>query len=194
MKFAFNATTGKLDLVNKPEVGFELTVDTKANITALTPDEPTVAFATDTNQYLVWTGSNWHKIDLPLAIQSANPDPGVSQDSARTGYRVNYLTDKKLYNIVLGGGEDTEEEGALRYNTNISPARMELRSRGKYNKILEDVTIDDGDFRHTPLNEQIYVWRGDSVAVGMNGRSLVQEYRVTPGAYPPVKVISGGTF
>jgi len=189
MPFKFNPTTSELDLVN-PSVW---TVDTKANILASTPGSPKSGFATDTNELFVWDGTTWNQASLELSPITSTPDIGYEKNSDRLGYYDDAITDKYLYNTVLQGNARTEN-GAIRINVENDPNTFEIYLRGAWYKIIYDFTTDYGDLRHTPIAEEIYVWRGDSVEVGLNGQPIIQEYQVSMGAYPPYRTISGGQF
>jgi hypothetical protein len=79
-------------------------------------------------------------------------------------------------------------------NLATTPNTLEVYLRGVWNTIIYDFTTAYGDLRHTPLAYQIYVWRGDSVALSLSGRPVIQEYGASMGAYSPPKQIIGGTF
>lgn len=171
-----------------------LLVDTRANILATAATVTRVAFATDTARLYIADGTNWYQI-VPngAVIDLPAPDMGYEQDSARTGYGDDYITDKTLSNVLIGGSS-RDENGSLRVDVANDPDTLEIYLRAQWNTIIYDLTTQDGDFRHTPLSEQIYIWRGDSVAVGLNGRPVISEYQVSMGAYPPARIIDGGTF
>jgi hypothetical protein len=168
-----------------------ITVDTKANILASSATTPAVAFASDTLKFYIADGSAWRVVDLPML--PSGYDMGAETDSPRTGYHPDWISDKTLSNIALGGSSSTIN-GGLRVDVVNDPDTLEAYLRGAWQTIMYDLTVDDGDFRHTPLSEEIYIWRGDSVTVGLNGRSLISEYRVSMGAYPPPRTLYGGTF
>jgi hypothetical protein len=169
-------------------------VDTRANILAVDPSEKSFAFATDIRRLYISDGTNWYQI-VPngAVIDLETPDMGYEQDSARTGYGDDYITDKRLSNILIGSN-DRNENGGLRVDVTKDPDTFEIYLRGMWQTIVYDMTTVNGDFRHTPLNEPIYIWRGDSVLIGLNGRPIIQEYQVSMGAYPPAKILNGGAF
>jgi hypothetical protein len=106
---------------------------------------------------------------------------------------VDYVTDKQLSNILIGGSA-RDENGSFRVNVANDPDTLEIYLRSQWNTIIYDLTTTYGDFRHTPLSEQIYVWRGDSVSIGLSGNPIVSEYQVSMGAYPFNRIIDGGSF
>ena len=168
-------------------------VDTKANILASTPSIPQTAYATDSEEFFIFDGTYWNASALRLARDLPNPDIGSEQNSGRRGYGNDYITDKTLVNSVLGGNA-RNETGAIRIDTTKDPDTFEIYLRGAWQNIIYDLTAESGDFRHTPLNEQIYIWRGDSVSVGLNGQPIIQEYKASMGAYPDRATLSGGEF
>lgn len=191
MSYKFNPFTGNFDDAGAtPTV---TTVDTKENILALAPTSPQTAFATDTSEFFIYDGTNWKVASLKLSTEPQAPDMGYTQDSDKLGYTAVFITDKDIYNIRLLGNA-REVNGAIRVDTSQTPNRFQVYLRDQWNTYYDDMTTEYGDFRHTPLDEQIYIWRGDSVKIGLNGRSMIQEYQISMGAFPPPKVISGGTF
>lgn len=187
----FNPLSGKFDYTES--LTTVATVDTKANILALSPSATQVAFASDTKEFLLWDGTSWQIASLKLSEESESPDMGSAQDNDKLGYSATFITDKNLHNVTLYGNVRAEN-GAIRVDTTQTPNRFQVYLRDKWNTYYDDFTTEYDDLRHTPLEKQIYVWRGDSVKVGLNGRSVIQEYQVSMGAFPPPKVISGGTF
>lgn len=171
-------------------------VDTEANILASTEDVGKIALSTDIGKqrlFLSLGGGSWMVSPFDLVAKPQNPDMGYEKNSSRIGYGTDYITDKRLSNVLIGGNV-REENGAIRVDVTQAPDTFEIYLREMWNTIIYDLTIADGDFRHTPIGEQIYVWRGDSVMVGLNGQPVVQEYQVSMGAYPGYRIIDGGTF
>ena len=189
MSYKFNPFTGNFDDAGTPVT----TVDTKASILALAPTAPQTAYATDSEEFFIWDGATWRVASLEMSAENQAPDMGYTQGSDKLGYSANYITDKTLYNVRLQGNS-SPDNGSLRVDTSQTPNRIQVYLRNAWKTIYDDLTTIYGDFRHLPLDREIYIWRGDSVAVGLNGRSITQEYQVSMGAFPPPKVISGGTF
>jgi hypothetical protein len=171
-----------------------LIVDTKANILALNRAIGQLAYATDTYEIYVSTGvTTWKVQPFDFVAEAAAPDMGFMPSSSRIGYGDDYITDKSLANVLIGGNARTEN-GGIRVNVSNDPDTLEVYLRGAWYTIIYDFTTAYGDLRHTPLSEQIYVWRGDSVAVGLNSRPIIQEYEASMGAFPPPRVLYGGAF
>jgi hypothetical protein len=168
-------------------------VDTKVNILSTIPSTKTLAFASDTGYFYFWNGSNWKESATKFSTRTSQ-DMGLEVDSSLQGYGDDYITDKTLYNMALGGHPATPSNGSLRVNTSEDPDTLEIYLRSQWNTIIYDLTTSQGDFRHAPVSESIQVWSGNSVSVGLNGLPIVQEYQVSMGAYPYSIQISGGSF
>ena len=152
-----------------------------------------MAYATDTNEFFIFNGSQWQKIPFVLVSDSSNPDMGKIQTSSRIGLGTDYITDKSLLNCYIGSNTLTDN-GAIRVNVENDPDTLEIYLRGAWNTIIYDFTTAYGDLRHVPVSEQIKVWSGDSVAVGLNGQPIIYEYQSSMGANPPPQVINLGSF
>jgi len=176
-----------------------ITVNTQATILALTPGSNQFAYATDTDELYLYDGSNWRAAPLEFNVEVETPDMGaynaggLTSPSDRSGYYKEDITDKNLHNITVRGSVRTDV-GGLRINVAQDPNTFEIYLRDAWQTLIYDLTTEYGDFRHTPLSQEIYVWRGDSVLLGLNGRPTVQEYGASMGAYPPAKVLNGGLF
>jgi len=177
----------------------KLIVETKANILAKTPAAGRMAYATDTLEFYLYDGTNWKVMPLELKTEAAAPDMGVhiggglSPTSDKQGYYEEFITDKDFYNITIKGSARTAV-GGLRIDTTQDPDLFEVYLRDAWQTIIYDLTTEDGDFRHSPVGEEIYVWRGDSVLLGLNDQPIVQEYNASMGAYPPYRILDGGDF
>lgn len=173
-------------------------VDLKANILATVPPNPiAVGFSIDSppigKKWFIYTNSNWY--EFPLSSDNRTlQDMGYTQDSAISGYGDDYITDKLIANSVIGSNTRAVN-GAIRVNQDPTPDELEIymRSSGWFD-ILYDLTYATGEFTHTPLETLIRVWSGHSVAVGLNGLPIIQEYQGSIGAYPSEPVIDGGSF
>jgi hypothetical protein len=175
--------------------GVTITTDTKDNIIASTPTDDTIAFATDAFRFYVWinTDASWYESPINYAANTG-PDIGYKKDSSKAGYGLDHITNKTLHNIRILGNS-LSETGAIATDTTVAPVLLTYYANGKLNTIFYDFTVADGDLRHTPFDadEQIQVWKGDSVAVGLNGQPIVSEYSRDMGAYPSPRTV-GRTF
>ena len=152
-----------------------------------------MAYATDTNEFFIFNGTQWQKIPFVLVSDSSNPDMGKIQTSSRIGLGTDYITDKSLLNCYIGSNTLTDN-GAIRVNVENDPDTLEIYLRGVWNTILYDFTTAYGDLRHTPLTHQIDVWSGDSSGLAPNGRPFINEYKISMGGNPPPQTINCGEF
>lgn len=180
--------TGYLDTLY-----IKLNTDTKANILATTPENGQVAYATDVERFYVYDGSDWQESAVHFSVRSDKKNMGYEQDESGKGYGDDYITDKNLHNIALRGNNRTVV-GALRIDVTQDPDTFEIYLSDDWQTILYDLTVENDEFEHTPLSETIDVWSGNSNLVGLSGLPIVQEYKVSMGAYPVPRTISGGTF
>lgn len=171
--------------------------NTRAFILAWNPgSQPTFAYANDYKELYIWYGE-WYQLPFHVVADPATPDIGYEDDSNKLGYGDTYVSDKLLANCVLGYSASTAE-GSIRVNpTSLSGAtlpQIQIYLSGAWRYIMWDITYQNNDCRHTPFGEQIKMWSGCSIAVGLNGRPIVNEYQVSMGAYPAPFTINGGTF
>ena len=171
-----------------------ITVAVRDTLLATSPAAAQLGFASDTLHLYVWDLTNWHRLDLPYYTDSSDPDMGHEEDAPRTGYGVDYITNKTLHNIAVKGHPSAAVNGSFRTDITQDPDTLEIYLRDAWQTLIYDLSVEDGDFRHAPIGESIYVWRGNSVLLGVNGRPIVNEYNVSMGAYPPPSVLNGGTF
>lgn len=167
--------------------------DTFKNIVVQTPTEPTMAFATDKNKFLVWSDDAWYITNFKLTEENGNPDMGYTE-SDDLGYGEDYITDKSLNNITIGGGQS--EENAIR----TSDGELQIYLSG-WKTIVTGFRFrenEDGamQLEHKPFgfNTWIIVHSGNSNELGLNGRPIVRQYQVDMGAYPTALVLNGGEF
>jgi len=183
--YVFDGTTNVLAGV--------LNIDTRANILALTATIGQIAYATDVKSFYVADGTNWRRADLTFETDLQAPDMGYEKNNPKTGYHADWLTDKNLHNVAIKGS-NRNETGGLRIDTTQDPDTFEVYLRGAWQDILYDLTVENSDLRHTPLSEAIYVWSGQSVKNGLNGRPIINEYKVSMGAFPAPRAYNCGTF
>lgn len=191
-QFKFNPFTAKFDIV--PTVS-TVTVGTEATILALTPTSGDMAYSTDTQFFYVADGTNWRRASLKFYTDSANPDMGATQNNSKDGYYAAFITDKGLTNCYIGTNAGTTE-GSIWVDNTVTPKKLRIYLNSTSNTILIDFSTSLGYLIHTPFSttQPVKVWSGMSSEIGLNGRPMINEYTQSMGAYPPPKVINGGTF
>ena len=184
-----DTTYFKLDASNGPITGDTLIQPSTNSTTTFQVNQAdgTGVLSVDTTNGIVYVKQTFKNTNIDLR------DMGYEKESDLRGYGADYIVDKTLHNVHLRGNTQTNL-GGLRIDTTQDPDTFEIYLRDAWQTILYDLTTEDGDFRHTPLENEIYVWRGDSVQVGLNNQPVVQEYKVSMGAYPAYRTLNGGDF
>lgn len=149
--------------------GSSLIIDTKRNILTSTPADPSVALASDTNEYYAYDGTNWNKASLKFNTDASAPDMGYKQGNDKNGYANEYIDSKRFTNLAIGQFNEQPYEGAIRYDMSQSPPTFELFARGIWNKIFYDFQMINGKLEHIPKKYTIDVNSGNSVEKGLNG-------------------------
>lgn len=170
--------------------------DTEKNILATTPSTiGTLAYATDRQQMMQWNGTNWYINSSYFDKDLQAPDRGWTQDSNRRGYGTNYITDKQLANVYLANSTRTDA-GGIRYNP--ATGKIQVYLNNAWQNAVTGFTFQEtwGMLQTIPNGYALTynVFSGNSTALGINGRPLVQGYRASRGCYPPQQTLSGGTF
>lgn len=176
--------------------GETITVATKAGVLSTPPISGQLAFATDTQRFMLANGTAWLENATLMIAQAAVPNMGAEQNESRQGYGWDYITDKTIYNSLIGGNS-REEEGAIRFTDSTFQAYVD----GTWNDIVlgfrfrEDST-GSYELEHKPIGftEWYEVISGNSDNLGLNGLPLTQNYVSSMGAYPRRLIVGGGTF
>lgn len=169
------------------------TVDTKDNILALTPTSPQTAFASDTSELFIYDGSNWQVASISLSVESVNPDAGFTQLNDKKGYGSNYITDKALYNMVLGNSARTDNYG-IRIDTSLQTPLLQIYYNNKWNDLYSFDYTTNNELEYSNNNSTFDTWSGDSNTLGLNDLPITQQYKTCAGAYPAPITHDCGTF
>ena len=191
MKPKFDKLLGEVRESDKLEV-----MNSESSILSSSPDEGRIVLDGSTGFLYIGTGSKWLKLPFRAIEEKQNPDIGWAQNSSRIGYGEDYITDKTLNYVKIGGGANNEE-GAIR----IVNGTYQVYLNGRWNDIVlgfrfrEDET-GSFEFEHQPIGftEWIEIFSGNSESKGLNGRPIIQQYTASMGAYPPALQIDGGEF
>lgn len=217
---ALNIHTGKFDLVQSTSVLDDryvnvtgdtmtgallghITVDTKANILALSPAGNQLAYATDTTEFYLYDGSNWKVAPLELQTEAQAPDMGAYEAgglgiSDKAGYYSDVITDKDLSSVKLKEYYRTAGEGAVRTTTD---GEFQVYLNGVWNDVVINFRLrEDSDgnyeFEHNPVGFDLWyeIMSGNSDILGIDGKPIIQQYTTSMGAYQRDIIINGGTF
>lgn len=175
----------------------EITIeDTQANILASTPDKDIIARATDTEAIFLWDLSKTQWYQYSSYFDEAGMDIGYTQESNKKGYGPNYVDDKTLYNVRVGG-KSSDAQGSIRVNSGvfqiyINDAWQDVVTNFRFR---EDPT-GGYELEHKPVgfNTWIEVRSGNSDTLDPSGRPVIQEYQRSIGVYQVPVVIRGGGF
>lgn len=196
MALTFNPFTGNFDYTGESTV-----YDTEANILASTENAGILAVASDTNinghhHVFVSLGAGaWMKMPFPAIPISGSPDMGIDNENNLLGYGREYITNKSLNNVTIGGKSMTTN-GGFWLDQTVSPSVLYIYADDAVQTILKDFSTALGYLVHYPFetDEAVKVWSGMSVEVGLNGRPSINEYDVDMGPYPAPRIINGGTY
>ncbi len=172
-------------------------IDTKANILALSPDEASLAIATDTLRYYFWDGSNWLESPIELTSVSSLPNIGAVEGGSRKGYGADYITDKVISYCKVGGG-GSNEEGSIRQVDGV----FQIYLNSIWNDIVinfvfrEDSVTGSYELEHQPVGLDFYyeISSGNSNKIGIDGKPILQQYGTDIGAYQKNLIINCGSF
>lgn len=166
-------------------------VDTKANILNTTVITAPTAFASDSKEFFVHDGTAWQLAGLKLTEELPNPDMGKQNDNPRQGYKANYLTNKWIYNSILGGNT-LAVDGAIRIDHTQTPKLLQFYDNGEW-RSLKVFTFTDA-LNHIGGTTDFQVHNGNSFKKDLNGNPLIQNYEVPMGCYAPRQYQDAGTY
>ncbi len=136
-------------------------------------------------------------VTTPIKNYNPNiPDIGAKQDNDLRGYGDGYISDKTLAFVRLSE-QAKEEDGAVR----IKQGAFQAYINGGWQTVVSNFRFREDanggyELEHKPVGFEwwIEVNSGNSDLLGLNGLPLVQQYKVSMGAYPVPLTLDGGTF
>lgn len=151
----------------------------------LVSKQPDISELDDLNVNGTFTNYNKNLVDI-----------GQVQTSDLRGYGNNYVSEKTLAYVRLSSAA-FDEEGAVRIKNNVFQTYMD----GAWQDVVTNFRFredENGEYEleHKPIGFEwwIEVNSGNSDNLGLNGLPIVQNYKVSMGAYPVPLEIDGGTF
>lgn len=162
--------------------------DTRENLLVTTPDNNTLAYATDTKQFYIYN-TKWFAISnitgVPNERTSSQINAGVFQSSSETsGYSSKYISGKGISNSSIGGFDDTNyavKNGAIRYNDTSKQFQVYIDEwkalRALSPSEVVNITV------YTALRQK-----------DGKGRFMVQHGFINAGALASSYLIDGGSF
>ena len=207
----WNATSGDALILNKPTIptdNSELTNGAGYITDGNTNWNNTYGFITEETDTLdsVTSRGNTTTDDIEVGGLHVNgdftnynknaTDIGQVQTSDARGYGLDYVSEKTLAYCRIGASA-FDEEGAVRIKDNVFQTYM----NGAWQDVVTNFRFredENGDYEleHKPVGFDwwIEVNSGNSDNLGLNGLPIVQNYKVSMGAYPVPLEIDGGTF
>jgi len=188
-------------MAKEGEGGSSVTVDTRENILATTPQQGALAYATDVQRMLAYDGG-WQESSALMMPRSGAVDIGVEQDSNLAGYGVDYITDKRLSNVSIGSNAD-ERLGGVRvvFAASLGRNLTQVYLDGAWQTVLTGVNIQTDaaeavpDIEFTDFSPWVLsLITGNSDATDINGVPVIQNMKIDMGAYSAPLVIDGGSF
>lgn len=186
----------------------ELILDTESDILELTPLGKAVALATDTFKYFFFDGTNWNESSAYYAQTNDNPNIGAEQDHNVNDVGTDFINNKKLSNVRVGGynrdlDSGYQSVGALdvRYDSTTGDHEMSLWSTltQSWRKILSGIFIRNDEEENTLISTDyprynINVYTGNSIELDFEGSPMVQWGEISMGAIQPPVTLDGGQF
>lgn len=180
---------------------YRFLLDTRENIIQSTPDDKTIAFATDTNQFYVYN-SAWYEFSSIQNIRVGSEDMGVEQESNLAGYGDDYITDKRISNTLIGNNI-REENGGIRvvYSNTLSRYLAQYYLNGTWQTALTGVNIQSDDTEN-PFDIEftdfspwvLSLITGNSDSLDPSGVPMVQNMKIDMGVFSSPLLIDGGSF
>ena len=171
-------------------------VDTKANVLALTPTSNAIAYATDTDRFYLYDGTNWKESAIQLSTQTSAPNMGAEQNESRQGYMSDYIADKRISHSLIGDN-DRDEEGAIR----VVDGTFQIYANSVWNDVVINFRLREDDngtyeLEHKPIGFECWyeVMSGNSDIIGIDGKPIIQQYSSSMGVHQRDLLISGGEF
>lgn len=165
--------------------------DNLADLIATTPNVG-IAFITETSRFYVADGTNWQEGPIVYTARTGK-DMGFEQNSPLTGYGDTFFTDKTAHNMRILGSvvEDTGSIRSVRDSEGFET--FEVYLNGDFRDLPADITFveGDGNYTHTIRGEQIEIMSGNSLAKGLNGLPMIQQYKKSMGAFPVPIALDG---
>ena len=185
------------------------TAQTKAQVLATTPTSTSLAFCSDTKEFMLYDGTVWREASLELKPSATGVDMGAYNDtngsysllgdSDRMGYYNSRIVDKdisftKLSEAILGDNTYNIVEGSIRVNSST----FQIYLNGVWNDIVLNFRFREDnngayELEHKPIGFALWyeVYSGNSNVKALNGLPLIQNYSGDMGAYPKRLLISG---
>jgi len=176
-------------------------VDTRENIFAQTPENGTIGFSTDKGEKYLYA-DGWQQASTVYRERTGAFDIGAIQYSNLGGYGRNYISQKHLADVTIGGNSETKEGGVRTiFSQTLQKRIAQYYLDGAWQTALTGVNIET-DSDETPADIEftdfkpykISLITGNSDSKDINGVPVVQNMKTDMGAFQSPLEINGGTF
>ncbi len=159
-------------------------------------------FATDTNQWYLYDGTDFKVIPLPLETDDQTGVNIGTQDTFVTKYNPDYITDVGIFNGNIGGmvvvDTNRTADGMLRSVEVEGAVQLQYYTDGAWRAILTGIQLQEDtsvlEFQPFGTDYWIETHTGNSNVKGLNGRPFIQAYEIDIGANPIRRIFSGKYF
>jgi len=175
---------------------------TRAEIFALVaPKDGLEAFATDTEESFIYY-NGWQQESTLFKERTGAIDAGAVQNSNLSGYGKNYVSQKHLANITIGGNQETKEGGFRSiFSQTLQKRIIQSYLNGAWQTALTGVNIVADNSETPPDIEStdfapysISLITGNSDVKDIDGIPMVQNMKIDAGAVQSPIEINGGIF
>ena len=177
-----------MKVINVAGTTFEVTIDTRANILALAPTEPTIAISTDEPAFYVYNGTAWQRSPIIFGTPSTGVDMGALPFNDDKGYGEFDLSRKKFHSVILGYFNEelvALEGGALRFNATTQRPEVYDFSVPEWKQLIP---LTEAEF------EDRILWSDDWDGYDAFGKNIIHGHKVDMGAFASDHIIDGGVI
>lgn len=177
-------------LIGKPNFIY----DNELDIVGQTASNGTLGVSIDSKRLLVRIQDKWYKAPIQYLEQPFKLTMGAFVGSEKSGYYVDTITDKRINNCVIGFS-GVEQDGGIKQRED---GVIEVYNNGAWQFVVSGVelTQDDGILYFKP-RDSIYtkdVTSGNSIEKDINGLPIIQDNKISMGAFASPLPIFGGSF
>jgi len=177
----------------------KIIVDTRQNIFAQTPENGTKAFATDRGEKFIYI-NGWQQASTLYKERTGSMDMGAEQDSNSEGYGKDYISQKHLADVTIGGNQETKEGGIRTiFSKTLQKRIAQYYLNGDWRTALTGISIQTDNTESTPDIEftdfepyRISLITGNSDLKDINGVPTIQNMKTDMGAFQSPLEINGG--
>jgi len=174
-------------------------VGTREFVLSKTPENGTIGFSIDKGEKYLYA-DGWQQASTVYRERTGAFDIGAIQDSNLGGYGRDYISQKHLSDVTIGGNSETKEGGTRTiYSTTLKKRIAQYYLNGAWRTALTGISIQTDTAESPPDIEftdfepyRISLITGNSDATDINGVPVVQNMKTDMGAFQSPLEINGG--